>query len=269
LHRRANPPLRPLERQLVEALSDALDAEAQSLLSKQMAQVNLVQRHAEDKEVNLYRMERGKPSFEEAARFAGTVSEAEVARISFQVPNVAGTFRASFWTVNGFLFSIQFSRSPKGIKNATAEIREVELLLDPMAAPPAGRAPAVREALRGWLREWASEWQVSGLAEPLPEAERQDLVTRIGAELPPDYLEVVAQTEGLKVDGWTIHGLSGVRSVALPDANCHVLAEHEEKGVLCVREGEQQVRLYFYGNEGAQEELGASFRQAIERLMRL
>lgn len=124
------PPLRPLERKLINALVEHLRPGAGALLSKQVDQINLVQRHASEKEVNFYCIKRGKPAFDEKFRFP-TKQEVKLATITFKA---AGTnlLRANFWLVHGHLFSIEFNQSPKQLHEESIEIKQIELLIDPM-----------------------------------------------------------------------------------------------------------------------------------------
>jgi hypothetical protein len=131
LFNRLAPPLRPLERELIVAVAAQLNAGARELLNKQVEQINLVQRHDADKEVNFYSMKGGKPAFDEISRFP-TKQEVKLATVKFK----AGENKvcATFWLVHGHLFSIEFDKSPKKLRDDAVEIQEVKILIDPMIA---------------------------------------------------------------------------------------------------------------------------------------
>lgn len=259
---------RPLEQKLLHALADHLSPEARSLLAKQVEQTNLVQRHAKDKEVNLYHMRRGKVSREGVPVFPLLVPEVKLARISFTCPDRERPLRANFWLVNGRLFSLDFDQSPRGIDADDIDIAEVELLADPMVSVEVElRRSREPDDLTGWLRDWSKKWRAAGLREPVPSPRREQIIQEIDAELPGDYLQVAEQTEGMQIDGCLILGLTAIRSLVFADANYYVLAEVAERGVLAVKAGALESAIYFLGYEEELEEMGASLRSAVERLL--
>lgn len=101
-----------------------------ALLNKQVDQINLVQRHDGDKEVNFYSMKGGKPAFDETSRFP-TRQEVKFASVKFKADETK-LYCATFWLVHGHLFSIEFDQSPKKLGVEGIEIKEVKVLIDPM-----------------------------------------------------------------------------------------------------------------------------------------
>jgi hypothetical protein len=67
--------------------------------------------------------------------------------------------------------------------------------------------------------------EVRDLYEPLPPHQRQKTVGNINVALPPDYLELMGQAEGLEVGNIGILGLSQVYEVVMPDWTYYLLAE--------------------------------------------
>lgn len=269
LRRRRGPPLKPLEKKLLDVLVAHLSSEAQAVLATQIGQVNLVQRHAGDKEVNLYHMERGKPAWDNVRLFPNASTETKLARISFAAADKSKPLRVEFWLVHGTLFSLQFTQSPRGIDPERIEIKDVKVLADPMVpvvAEPRGLIEP--DTLRDWPGEWATKWQLTDLREPLSEPQRRQVLEQLDAKLPADYLELVTQTEGLAFDECVVYGLSEVRSVVLPAQNYYILAELADRGTLAVKEGQSDGKIYFVDYEGQEEEMGTSFRAAVERLLR-
>lgn len=131
LFNRFLPPLRSLERKLLNAFTERLSPDAATLLKKQIEQINLVQRHADHKEVNFYCMKHGKPAFDERFRFP-TRQETKLATIRFTAVDAPELFRADIWLVHGHLFSIEFDRSPKQLSEESIEIERIDVLIDPM-----------------------------------------------------------------------------------------------------------------------------------------
>jgi hypothetical protein len=266
--RSRRPLLSPLEKRLVDALADHLTAEARLLLSKQIEYFNFVRRDSDDKEVNFNHIERRKSVFDPTLLFPVAAEEVRLGRISFVTPDKPKPFRVDFWIVHGHLFSLEFNESPRGINADNIEIRDVRILADPMtpqaAEPRRSKEP---EALTAWPGEWSRKWRLANLSEPLPEPQRCRILDQLDSTLPADYLELVGQTEGLEVQGSVVYGLSGVRSVVLPAANYYVLAEFADRGVLAVKQGQSDGRVYFVDYEGQEEEMGSSFHMAVERLL--
>jgi len=268
--RRQKSPFKPPEKRLIDAVADALPPDAHSLLLEQVREVNRVWRDPSGKEVNLYRIRRGRPCYDGVRMFPLTTEEVRLARIHCRVPGRKKLCRVEFWLVRGWFFSLHFTESLKGVDPDQLEIREVKLLTDPMTpGRPQISQPLAVDSLSGWVREWAQERQATGLAAPLPAPERDRLVGQIEAALPSDYLELVAQTEGLQVGGWRVFGVSEIRSVVMTETNCYVLAESEAPAWLVVREGEPTARLYFMEHdEQGGRDMGSSLREAVERLPR-
>ena len=121
-------PLKQYESALIDALAEKLNSEASSLLLEQIKRVNYIQRHNDQKEVNLYCIKYGKPFFHEKLRFLLKQSETKFASVTFEVTAISKTFRADIWLVNGYLFSIEFNSCPKKIKNNNIEIKEIIIL---------------------------------------------------------------------------------------------------------------------------------------------
>jgi hypothetical protein len=258
-----------LERILVDALVATLSPEAGSIVTRQVQAVNRVQRHANDKEVNLYRIRRGRPSREGLPLFPIALPEVKLATITYRIIGEANSSRVDFWIANGRLFSLGFQETPKKISAGEVEIRDVKLLVDPMApATAADRRSLDRGALTGWIAEWSKQHETTSLTEPLPRPEREHRLQQLEAALPSDYLDLVSQTEGLQINGGRVYGLSEIREVVMEDATYYVLAEMEDRGVLAVRQGNSDAVIYFfaYGADGVDS--GGSLREAVEKLLR-
>lgn len=269
LQRQDRSPLRPLERKLIDALVAALSPEAGGILARQVELVNRVQRHASDKEVNLYRMHWGRPSREGVPLFPVAVPEVKLASITYAVGGRPAKSRVDLWVVNGRLFSLTFQQSPKGVDADDIEVRDVKLLADPMVPAEAAKPrPLGREALVGWVAEWAAQREMAGLAEPLPQPARERLLQQIEAELPSDYLDLVSQTEGLEINGCRVYGLAEVREVVMEDASYYILAEMKDRGVLAVRRGSPEAETHFLPYDTRGIPAGPSLREAVERLLR-
>ncbi len=229
----------------------------------------MVQRHVDDKEVNLYQMRRGKPTVEGMPTFPLVVPEAKLATITYSAPGDSRPSRVDFWLVRGHLFSMQFSQSPRRVDPDQAEIGNVKLLVDPMVpaevVEPHSLDPAL---LTGWLAEWAGRWEVTDLKAPSSPDERSGKLRQMDVTLPSDYLELVSQTDGLRINGCRVYGLTDIREVAMPDATYFVLAEMEDHGVLAAKQSQSRGTLYFFAYDRDGSAVGSSLRAAVEKLLR-
>ncbi|MFB3897681.1 MAG: hypothetical protein ACE14V_15420 [bacterium] len=260
------PPINPLERKLLNTVADHLSPGAKSLFMKQIDHINFGQRLVKGKEVNLYCIKHGKPAFDDSLRFPISQVEVKLATVSFKALDIAKPFRAVFWVVQGHFFSIEFNQSPKKIRPEDITITEVEILVDPMVScTREPRKSIAISALSGWVKEWAHKWNIDQLKEPLLEQERNEIINQLATKLPIDYLDIIMQTEGMKIDGCLIFGLLEIRSVVMADSNYCILAEIEGHGVLMVEQGSSYSEIYYldYENEGPYKK-GPSFRVAIE-----
>lgn len=125
-------------------------------------------------------------------------------------------------------------------------------------------------ALTGWLREWHAKGRVSDLRAPLLGAERAAHLEHIDAPLPPDYLDLVTQTEGATLAGCVVYGVAEIRKIVCLKANYYLISEIPGLGALAAKEGERNAELYFlhYENNDAQP-IGTSFPGAVAGLLRL
>lgn len=73
--------LNPIEAQIIEALASALNGKAGDLLRSQVALINKVQRLDQDREVDFYHIEKGKPMFPDIALFPNQSEEFELAKL--------------------------------------------------------------------------------------------------------------------------------------------------------------------------------------------
>jgi len=124
--------LRNYELAVVEAVQTKLPATARHLIRRQLEAINLVQRHSQDKEVNLYRMRGRKVEPPVEFRFPNDAEEIHLARVRLESFETAEEVVADVWLVRGILFSITFGRSPKTVPLNRHKIKSCELFVDVM-----------------------------------------------------------------------------------------------------------------------------------------
>jgi hypothetical protein len=160
----------------------------------------------------------------------------KLATVKFRDLKQSVDFKADVYLVNGHIFSIELSRSPRDLSADAVQISDVKILVDPMGAPATS-------------------------------AEEASADEEIEAKLPSDYADLVTQTRGREADGVRVLEPGSIRSLVMEDANYAVIAEAQDRGVLAVKKGSASPTIYFLGYEDERPRaLGTSLRDAIERL---
>jgi hypothetical protein len=272
--------LRPYERAVLDAWRDRLPDDARAILGTQLALYDYVQRQSAGKVTCFFCLRDRECSTWPADAFfpLRTTEDTPVARLTLaRIDEQKKThLRAEIVIGDGRLLSIDFNRRPvmvfpKEVRLRGVAVTNLELFVDPMSPDPY-RTEALVDAnrLRGWLREWVETWELSDLREPLPPALRRELVGRLDSTLPPDYLELVEQTEGAQVHHCKVNGLTQVWTFPWPDESFYILADIEGRGAVGVRQGDSDGVLHYLGNEEDEAQaVGISLRAVIEKELEL
>ena len=267
----------PFETRIIEEVKSHLVVDARTRLQRQVEVINKIQRLSDGKEVNLYQMRHGKPAFDDSLRFPNAADEELLASVNLVGSDKNAKLKAEIWLAKGRLFSLVFNKPPKqffegvNLKSVQPEIVDVKIWFDPMHPHSVDKGQLIDEsALSGWLREWSDKGRVAGLHAPLPQSERSAYLTRIDAQLPPDYLELVAQTEGARFAACVVYGVTGIRQIVWPEANYYILAEIEGLGALAVKDADQDAELYLlHYEDNDSRSVGTSFQKAVANLLML
>ena len=107
-----------LEVRILDSVRSKLDAGTAELWDKQIQAINKIQRLPEGVEVNFYRMQKRRPSFDLSLAFQNRTEELLVAEVQVGLPNRARELTASLWCVRGFLFSIEYVGSSSYFEEA-------------------------------------------------------------------------------------------------------------------------------------------------------
>lgn len=110
--------LSDLERRILDCVGDRLDSDAAALWKRQIDAINKVQRLPGGTEVNFYRMERGRPTFDSSLALANQAEELLIAKVSIKIESVA--LKAQVWCVRGFIFSIEYDGDAAYFEEAMA-----------------------------------------------------------------------------------------------------------------------------------------------------
>jgi hypothetical protein len=263
--------LRPYEQECLAIWQNGLSADGKRILQSQLARFDLVQRLSKDKIVTLYSAEDpGFRNWPTDALFPMRDDEVCVARILFhpQTPERETELKADVVLHKGRLSSVEFSRPPAKSLRIDPAVARLEMFADPMKPYRGRRDPVSLRDLTGWVRDWAIQRKARNLRRPLSPSEREPQLACVDADLPPDYLDIVAQTEGMELPGAVIRGLSELRRIVLPEANYYILAEIEARGELGVPQAARQPRIaYIDGEDHEVRDVGPSLRAAMDRLL--
>lgn len=126
----ASQKLSDLERLMLDSVRASLDAKTAELWDRQIQAINKIQRLPEDSEINFYRMKNRKPSFDSLIAFTNKTEELQVARLNIKLANVTEKLTAIVWSVNGFLFSIEYKGNRDLFEEAADEDTRGELKID-------------------------------------------------------------------------------------------------------------------------------------------
>lgn len=266
--------LYPYERRFLEELASRMEVDAGAQLRRQIASINKTQRLSKGKEVNLYKMTRGKASFDENLRFPHEKGEVLLATVELDTDR-GKPLTVDVWMVNGRLFSLAYDKPPKeyfaaqDLENVETSSMEVKVHLDPMSQGTPTRSTSVDAAsLTGWLHEWQMKGLIVGLHPPMASAERSECLQRMDTTLPSDYIELMQQTDGLELESVVVHGLARTRQLVLPEANYWVLAESSKYRAVAIEEGSHSSTLFVFNYvDDERRSAGNSFQQALQELL--
>jgi hypothetical protein len=262
--------LRPYEQECLSAWERNLTGEAQAILRKQLARFDLIQRNSKDKIVTFY--SAADPSFRNwpaDALFPIKDDEICIARATL-FGNTGGRrtqIKADIVLHRGRLSSLEFTRSPPVSLEVERHQTTIQTFCDPMKAGGATTVPISLQDLTGWVHDWAVEHKAEHLRAPLTPADRNGRVAQIDAVLPDDYLDIVAQTEGMKFAQCVLLGLSEIRRIVRPGESYYVLAEIEDKGEVAVVQGTERKALVYLAQENDDaRQMQASLRDTLDIL---
>jgi hypothetical protein len=257
--------LRNYEEAVVEAVEANLPPTARHLIRRQLEEINLVQRHSQDKEVNLYRMRGRKVEPPVEFRFPNDAEELHLARVRLESLESAEEVVADAWLVRGILFSITFGRSPKSVPLNRHRIKSCELFVDvmrPVIERPETQVPPPAEG-SSRLIQLRQSGELSDVRAPAGPEELDRFRRAWGRHLPADYAALLQEANGFRFRGWECFG-TRVRQVATEDKNVLVLAEHLTRGQLCAVEEEGANRVYLHDSESdGLTKQGHTFMEAL------
>ncbi len=259
------PKFKPLEEALIkELLDNVLITDTKAKLKSQIEGINHVQRLSDGKEVDLYCMRGGKPYRDDSQRVVAPTVEFKFASISFKPSNTNEKLKVDFWLVEGMLFSLTFSKSPKPyLSNAVIFVEEVKFY---------NRDNNIRMGdvnFLGILKEWSNKYNVRGIKPPLTESSIKSFVFNQAINFPAGYLDLIGKTDGCDVNAWHVLGLMEIRQIVLEDKNYWIIAEADNIGVLAIIDSKQSDNIYFLDFDGSEpQDMGRNFEDVMEEIIK-
>ena len=111
--------LTPIEQQLLVAFREHIPPAFHASFDAQLNAINLAQRHAEWKGINLYRIRRGKVYHEGLPLLPCSEGEVKLLSLSIAVPGMADPLHVAYWAVQRFFFGFGTGESLRPIQVVT------------------------------------------------------------------------------------------------------------------------------------------------------
>ena len=240
----------PLERTLLTELQKCLHPKYTDLLTKQLKDINLIQRHSNSREICCYTIKNGKVFNNPEYQILTDKLEYKFASIEFLKPVNDKKWRADFFLVRGYFFSININPSPIQISNSD---KIIIVSVTDLSESEESRSEIVTELNEGysfcfpeWLRVFAehvkSDINTCEASLPLNDIGRKKILSEIDVNLPLDYLELTKVCDGLFIGEWIIYGLKDIYEVILDEGSYIVLAERAGRGVIVANNN----KYYYY-----------------------
>jgi hypothetical protein len=253
----------PLERVLLDEVVSISPDCYKDNLRKQINCVNKIQRHSQCKEVNLYRIVNGDPSFDKCIALPYDEDEHLICIINFTFPCLNCTFNLKIWSVKGFIFSLTFDKSPKRfLKHEDVVIKKVT----------SNYSDIVKEIKRDIhdkgdsykLERLLGEHIFTNIRPPISILDKHRISTESNRKLPKEYIEIISYADGFEIDDWIVHGHKQIRQVVTQKNNYLILAETDD-GYLATEEDAKDDEIYFLRHDQEPVLLEESFIEALKK----
>jgi hypothetical protein len=254
--------LRAYELDIITSIHSIVSPLARTIIQAQLDEVAFIQRHAIDKEVNLYPQVPQQSG--DSARLPSPFPEWPIGVVYCSAPAYPSLVRATLWIASGRVFSIVFGQSP--VAHSVRVVR-AHVLFDPTMG---------MQQLRSGVPEM--QYHEPASDDPIPGLDSRAVQPRLVPDLrerflipaklctPTDYCEVLTRTNGCQVGKWRINGLP-LREVAMEGSNLFVLAESHGAELLCALDGDLDKNTYLWNiEEDKGTVVGPSFVSALKTL---
>ncbi|MBX9878153.1 MAG: hypothetical protein K2Y22_06800 [Candidatus Obscuribacterales bacterium] len=217
-----------VETLVLEAVGGLLTITWKEIYDYQLSRVNKIQRHANDKEVNLYCVEFGKVvPLPESDMLPNIKTEYPLASVSIVDSQTNVEIKAIVWVATRRIFSINFDKSPNSLSR-NISVSKAKLLTDLSSG----------ESSTDHLKDFV---------------------------LPQDYLDLVRNGD-TTINGWQVLAPINTRIVVQEEKNLCILAIRNESAYIGVHEGDQTGGLFLIDFETDEEaQLGNSLLLALTK----
>lgn len=217
-----------VETLVLDEVGRLLESPWKELYKQQLDRINMVQRHADDKEVNLYCMKLGQTvPLPESYMFPVKTNEYPLASVLLSDSQANNKTEALLWVVRGRVFSINFNKSPKRL-GKDISISSARLLTDLKI-------------------EQSSTDHLSNFV------------------LPADYRQLVKGGD-TTINDWRVLAPLNTRIVVQPSCNICVIAERNESAYIGVRADDKKGELVLFDFETNKEtRLGTDLLAALAK----
>jgi hypothetical protein len=263
--------LRPIEIRVLSEVGMHLSDANSQLMRRQLESVNKVQRFTDDREVNLFHMVRGKAFFDESLLFANRTPEARLATLKLRAKSAPSSIRAEVWLAHGRIFSVTFDSPPRLWTDDTVEIESVRLWTNPMEADteiearPATQSDVAR--LERWLDGVAAQRAISDALAPPSELWLERRLSELEYGFTRDVVELFGISGGFRIDDYTVHGLSSIRTIILECGEFVVIAEKTPLEVLAILRDHSGAFYRLSPDGRAPEDMGTDLKSSLRRFL--
>jgi hypothetical protein len=263
--------LKPLEKSLFQELEHRLPGKTGALIPQQLTYLKRGVRLYFPKSFNLELYEVDSNPLPDELLFERK-DEFKLAILSFT--HGMTKYKAEFNAYNGRICGITVRPATKNIRGVIIRsFDKFTLANDPMEKLDLHVVTEYYEAedsFQGLLHDLSQKYSLSHVTKPLPEKQRKLFIRLSETKLPPDYLQLLEQTNGFDINEVRIAGLGALQSVSLEDANYLMLAE-KSIGCLSAKQSKKVTQLKFHSYEGETDikNLGSSFMEALDEFIKM
>lgn len=271
LFRRLRGTLLPSDKAVLEAVASRVPPDLREHVKCQVGAINKVQRLTQGREVNFYRMHRGKPTFEEGIRLPSQREETVIARASVRMLDTNVQVLVSVWLVRGFVFSLVLNKSIPHSSNVDGNFVVDSCEILPGALGCKHMSPESHEDLPAGLATWHLDGKIEGWHVPLQAVDRETRLAALGSALPQGYLAILAICDGFSCGRIQVKGLVELGPTPVGQNSIILLANIGEHFGVATMEGARDPAIYFVNNaaDDYSRRLGADFRAALVEGLRI
>jgi hypothetical protein len=251
------PDLRHYEKQCVDWLIPRMDPESTRILLSQIHGSLVIERSSNGKLVSF----AGLQDQTDVEPFPARTGEVHFATVRFRSPQLSHA-KCDFTAYDGKLSTMEFNRSPQVLTPGSIEFIDCAIHEDLLDEGLSDRNPAVQTMTGRLIEKFRQALRIEDVKPAVTDDQLAAFEARIEAAVPPDFTELVRETNGFSFGDWRFLGTAG-RRIVLPEANYVYVAESSDHAI-ALREGNDNVQLFLHDEIGDEfTDLGSSIVDAI------